>query len=63
MGSCYREVVEGKRKCVFDEGCDRCYWSYGNSRVMFPRERFTMLIRKEDGNVEEVFKGHENVVR
>jgi len=62
MGSCYREVVEGKRKCVFDEGCDRCYWSYGNSRVMFPRERFTMLIRKEDGNVEEVFKGHENVV-
>jgi hypothetical protein len=62
MGPCYKEVIEGKRKCVFDEGCDRCYWSYGNSRVMFPRERFTMLVRKEDGNVEEVFKGSENVV-
>jgi ATP-dependent phosphoenolpyruvate carboxykinase len=62
IGTCYTEVIERKRRCIFDEGYDRCYWSYGNSRIMFPRERFTMLIRKENGNVEEVFKGYENVV-
>ncbi len=61
MGSCYRSVLEGRKKCVFDEGFDCCYWSYANSRVMFPRERFTMLIADEEGNVKEVFKGKENV--
>ncbi|MEM3653903.1 MAG: hypothetical protein QXD43_04340 [Candidatus Aenigmatarchaeota archaeon] len=62
MGSCYRDVLEGKKKCVFDLGYDRCYWSYGNSRVMFPRERFTMLVADEAGNVKEVFKGRKNVL-
>jgi len=61
MGPCYRSVYEKRKKCVFDEGCDRCYWSYGNSRVMFPRERFTMLVTDDSGNVNEVFKGKENV--
>lgn len=62
MGPCYRSVFEGRRKCVFDEGYDRCFWSYANSRVMFPRERFTMLVADEDGHVEEVFKDKKNVV-
>jgi len=62
MGPCYRNVFENRRKCVFDEGMDRCFWSYGNSRVMFPRERFTMLVTDEEGHVNEVFKGRENVV-
>ncbi|MEM2987704.1 MAG: hypothetical protein QXK26_01515 [Candidatus Bathyarchaeia archaeon] len=61
MGPCYRLVHEGGKKCVFDEGFDRCYWSYGNSRVMFPRERFTMLVADEKGDVHEVFKGKEGV--
>lgn len=61
MGSCYRSVLEKRKKCVFDMGFDRCYWSYANSRVMFPRERFTMLVADEDGNVKEVFKEKENV--
>jgi ATP-dependent phosphoenolpyruvate carboxykinase len=62
MGPCYRSVFEGKKKCVFDEGSRVCYWSYANSRVMFPREKFTMLIVDENGNVKEVFKGKKNVV-
>jgi len=62
MGPCYRSVFEKRKDCVFDEGMDRCYWSYGNSRVMFPRERFTMLVTDKDGNVREVFKGKGNVV-
>jgi len=62
MGPCYRSVSEGRKRCVFDEGLDRCHWSYGNSRVMFPRERFTMLVTDEDGNVHEVFKSRKNVV-
>jgi len=61
MGPCYRSVFEGRKKCVFDEGFDRCYWSYANSRVMFPRERFTMLVADDRGDVKEVFKGRENV--
>jgi hypothetical protein len=62
MGPCYKSVLEGNRKCIFDEGYDRCYWSYANSRIMFPREKFTMLIADEKGDVKEVFKGKENVV-
>lgn len=62
MGSCYRSVFEGRGKCVFDKGWKICYWSYGNSRVMFPRERFTMLVVDDYGNVNEVFKNRENVV-
>ncbi|MEM2695880.1 MAG: hypothetical protein QXU09_02975 [Thermoproteota archaeon] len=61
MGPCYRLVYEGRRKCVFDEGFDRCYWSYGNSRVMFPRERFITLATDEKGDVHEVFKGEGGV--
>jgi len=61
MGPCYRSVFEKTKSCVFDGGLDRCYWSYGNSRVMFPRERFTMLVTDKDGNVKEVFKGGKNV--
>jgi ATP-dependent phosphoenolpyruvate carboxykinase len=62
MGTCYQTVFEKKRKCIFDDGADRCYWSYPNSRVMFPRERFTMIIADDEGNVKEVFKEKENVV-
>jgi len=62
MGPCYRSVIEKKRRCVFDESWNLCYWSYGNSRAMFPRERFTMLVTDEYGNVQEVFKGKKNVV-
>jgi len=62
IGPCYQSVLEGRKKCIFDEGYDRCYWSYANSRIMFPREKFTMLIANNKGNVKEVFKGRENVV-
>ncbi|MGQ9743774.1 MAG: hypothetical protein ACUVQW_04055 [Candidatus Bathycorpusculaceae bacterium] len=61
MGPCYRLVFEERKRCIFDEGFDKCYWSYGNSRVMFPRERFTMLVADEKGDVQEVFKGKEGV--
>jgi len=61
MGSCYRSVYEKRKRCFFDEGADRCCWSYANSRVMFPRERFTMLVADEEGHVKEVFKGRRNV--
>jgi hypothetical protein len=60
-GSCYRSILDKRKRCVFDEGADRCCWSYLNSRVMFPRERFTMLVADKDGNVNEVFKGRRNV--
>lgn len=56
-GDCYREVSEGKRKCVFDMGHDRCYWSYANSRAMFPRDKFPTLT-----NGKEIQKGEKNVV-
>jgi hypothetical protein len=62
MGPCYRSVFENRKKCLFDEDLDRCLWSYANSRVMFPRERFTMLVTDKDGHVNEVFKGKRNVV-
>jgi len=62
MGRCYRECLEGERRCVFDEGADRCYWSYGNSRVMFPRSMFPTLLRNDHGLMYEAFKGEENVV-
>lgn len=62
MGPCYRSVFENRKKCVFDESLDRCLGSYANSRVMFPRERFTMLVTDKDGHVNEVFKGKRNVV-
>jgi hypothetical protein len=62
MGPCYRAVFEKRKKCIFDVGMDRCYWSYANSRAMFPRERFAMLIADDEGNVKEVFKGRSNIV-
>jgi hypothetical protein len=39
-GLCWEAVSKGERTCLFDEGTDRCYWSYGNSRVMLPRASF-----------------------
>ncbi|MEM3503385.1 MAG: hypothetical protein QW134_04085, partial [Nitrososphaeria archaeon] len=62
MGECYKAVLEGSRKCVFDLGCDRCYWSYANSRVMFPREMFPMLLKDSEGNLVEYPKGKDNVI-
>jgi len=62
MGRCYRECSEGERRCVFDEGADRCYWSYGNSRVMFPRSMFPILLRNDHGLMYEAFKGEGNVI-
>jgi len=62
MGECYKAVLDGERKCVFDLGCDRCYWSYANSRVMFPRERFPMLVKDSNGELVEKEKGKENVI-
>jgi len=51
-----------ERRCVFDEGADRCYWSYGNSRVMFPRSMFPILLRNDQGLMYEAFKGEGNVI-
>ena len=62
MGPCYRAVLKGERECVFDMGLDRCYWSYANSRVMFPRDRFPMITKDEKGNLVEILKGKENVI-
>ena len=62
MGPCYKEVVKGDRRCVFDLGSDRCYWSYANSRVMFPRDKFPMITKDEKGNLVEVPKGEGNVI-
>jgi len=61
-GPCYEAVVKGDRKCVFDKDDNRCYWSYGNSRVMFPRWKFPIQIRDPDGYLHEYPKGKENVV-
>jgi len=60
MGPCYRDVLNGM-SCVF-ENKDRCYWSYGNSRVMFPRNMFPMQIRDGNGYLHEVPKGKGNVI-
>jgi len=62
IGPCYRRVLGKERTCVFDNGNDRCYWSYGNSRVMFPRREFPMLIKDKDGNLKEVIKGEDRVI-
>lgn len=62
MGSCYKAVRRGDRQCVFDLGLDRCYWSYANSRVMFPRDKFPMITKDEEGNLTEIPKGVENVI-
>jgi len=62
MGNCYRDVHSGKIKCTFDEGKKICYWSYGNSRVMFPREMFPMQVRDKNGYLHEIPKDKSNVV-
>lgn len=62
MGPCYRNVFKGEKRCVFDMGADRCYWSYGNSRVMFPRYMFPMQVRDKDGYLHEYPRGRDNVV-
>lgn len=36
---CLEECKEGERKCVFDEGKEWCYYAFGNSRVIVPREK------------------------
>jgi hypothetical protein len=41
---CKEECKNEKRKCVFDEGKKWCYYAFGNSRVMVPREK---LLGKE----------------
>lgn len=61
-GACYASVLQGDRKCVFDEGADRCYWSYGNSRVMFDRAAFPMMLKGKDGGLYEVSKGRKGVL-
>jgi hypothetical protein len=60
--SCYNMVLRGERSCEFDNGRKLCYWAYGNSRVMFPRYMFPMLIREPDGGLREVPKGKESVI-
>jgi len=62
IGPCYKSVSEKAAECVFDKGWSLCYWSYPNSRVMFPRERFTMAVADDEGNVKEIFKEKENVI-
>lgn len=62
MGSCFKAVRSGKIKCVFDEGKKICFWSYGNSRVMFPREMFPMQVRNKKGYLREIPKGKANVI-
>lgn len=61
MGPCYKEVVFNSSKCIFEDN-DRCYWSYGNSRVMFARSLFPMQVRDENGYLHEVPKGDESVI-
>jgi ATP-dependent phosphoenolpyruvate carboxykinase len=61
-GPCYRETLHGDKVCVFDEGADRCYWAYGNSRVMFDRAKFPMMVKGKDGSLYEVPKGRKGVV-
>ncbi len=61
-GPCYREVLHGDRACVFDEGADRCYWAYGNSRVMFDRAMFPMMVKGKDGSLYEVPKGRKGII-
>lgn len=62
MEPCYRSVVSGETTCVFDKGEKCCYWSYGNSRVMFPRHMFPMLSKNSHGNPVVIEKGRNNVV-
>lgn len=62
MGSCFKDVRSGKMKCMFDEGKKICYWSYANSRVMFPREIFPMQVRDKKGYLHEMPKGKNNVI-
>ncbi len=35
---CKAKIAKGERTCVFDEGRKVCYWSFGNSRALLPRE-------------------------
>ena len=35
---CWDRCEKGERKCVFDEGRDWCYYGFGNSRALLPRE-------------------------
>lgn len=62
QGPCYRETLNGDKVCVFDEGADRCYWAYGNSRVMFDRAMFPVLVKGKDGSLFEVPKGRKGVI-
>lgn len=35
---CWEKCEKGERKCVFDEGKDWCFYAFGNSRALLPRE-------------------------
>lgn len=61
QGPCYRETLHGDKVCVFDEGADRCFWAYGNSRVMFDRAMFPMMTKGKDGSLYEIPKGRKGV--
>jgi ATP-dependent phosphoenolpyruvate carboxykinase len=62
QGPCYREILHGEKVCVFDSGADRCYWAYGNSRVMFDRSMFPVVVKGKDGSLYEVPKGRKGVI-
>ena len=66
--NCLEECKAGKRKCVFDENKEWCYYAFGNSRVMVPREillgsekvvnktrlNLVVLLERVPGNTAEV---------
>jgi len=35
---CWDRCMRGERKCVFDEGRKWCFYAFGNSRALLPRE-------------------------
>ncbi len=35
---CWDRCQNGERKCVFDEGREWCFYAFGNSRALLPRE-------------------------
>ncbi|MCL4346996.1 MAG: hypothetical protein M1117_03655, partial [Candidatus Thermoplasmatota archaeon] len=36
--SCWDRCARGERKCVFDDGREWCFYAFGNSRALLPRE-------------------------
>jgi hypothetical protein len=73
---CQEECKNHVRKCVFDEGKKWCYYAFGNSRVMVPREKLLgpekivdktrlsliVLLERVPGNsAEEILKQDEAI--